>query len=60
MCRMEEMRQSLRIIEQCINKMPAGEYKVKQKLVTSFVKNYHQSFIFRSMITKLLHLNVAK
>ncbi len=24
------MRQSLRIIEQCINKMPAGEYKVKQ------------------------------
>jgi NADH:ubiquinone oxidoreductase subunit D len=22
------MRQSLRIIEQCINKMPAGEYKV--------------------------------
>jgi NADH dehydrogenase (ubiquinone) Fe-S protein 2 len=25
--RMEEMRQSLRIIEQCINKMPAGEIK---------------------------------
>ncbi len=28
---MEEMRQSLRIIEQCINKMPAGEYKVRNQ-----------------------------
>lgn len=26
--RLEEMRQSLRIIEQCINKMPAGEIAV--------------------------------
>ncbi len=25
--RMEEMRQSLRIVQQCINNMPAGEYK---------------------------------
>jgi len=28
LCRMEEMRQSMRIIDQCINKMPAGEIKV--------------------------------
>lgn len=28
MCRMEEMRQSIRIILQCCNKMPAGEVRV--------------------------------
>ncbi|KAI8928191.1 nife hydrogenase-like protein [Entophlyctis helioformis] len=28
LCRVEEMRQSLRIIDQCINKMPAGPVKV--------------------------------
>jgi len=28
LCRMEEMRQSIRIIAQCLNKMPTGEVKV--------------------------------
>ena len=31
---MEEMRQSLRVIEQCINKMPPGEIKTDDMKVT--------------------------
>uniref|UniRef100_A0A915DKM5 Complex I-49kD n=1 Tax=Ditylenchus dipsaci TaxID=166011 RepID=A0A915DKM5_9BILA len=33
LCRVEEMRQSLRIIHQCLNKMPAGEIKVDDRKV---------------------------
>ncbi|RWS21661.1 NADH-ubiquinone oxidoreductase 49 kDa subunit-like protein [Leptotrombidium deliense] len=33
LCRMEEMRQSIRIIEQCLNKMPAGEIKVNDNKI---------------------------
>jgi len=29
LCRVEEMRQSLRIIEQCINKMPEGPHRIQ-------------------------------
>ena len=28
LCRVEEMRQSINIIEQCLNKMPPGEIKI--------------------------------
>jgi len=34
LCRMEEMRQSLRIIEQCLNKMPTGEIKIDDAKVS--------------------------
>lgn len=34
LCRVEEMRQSLRIIDQCLNQMPAGEIKVDDAKLT--------------------------
>ena len=37
--RVEEMRQSLRIIEQCVNRMPDGPYKSDHPLATPPMKN---------------------
>ncbi|XP_065321918.1 NADH-ubiquinone oxidoreductase 49 kDa subunit-like [Gordionus sp. m RMFG-2023] len=34
LCRMEEMRQSVRIIHQCLNKMPTGEIKVDDNKIS--------------------------
>lgn len=34
LCRMEEMRQSVRIIVQCLNQMPAGEIKVDDRKIS--------------------------
>lgn len=34
LCRVEEMRQSIRIIDQCLNQMPAGEIKVDDAKLT--------------------------
>jgi NADH-quinone oxidoreductase subunit C/D len=36
--RAEEIRQSLRIIEQCVNDMPAGDYKARHPLTTPPMK----------------------
>ncbi|TJY64747.1 NADH-quinone oxidoreductase subunit C/D [Sinimarinibacterium sp. CAU 1509] len=37
--RVEEIRQSLRIIEQCLNNMPAGDYKARHSLATPPIKD---------------------
>ncbi len=37
--RIEEMRQSLRIIQQCIDNMPAGDYKSRHPLTTPPIKD---------------------
>lgn len=35
LCRIEEMRQSLRIIDQCLNQMPAGEVKTDDAKIST-------------------------
>ncbi|XP_049293076.1 NADH-ubiquinone oxidoreductase 49 kDa subunit-like [Anopheles funestus] len=35
LCRIEEMRQSLRIIDQCVNQMPAGEIKTDDAKISA-------------------------
>ena len=47
--RMEEMRQSLRIIQQCLNKMPPGEVRVDDhKVSPPRRREMKVSFLFRS------------
>ncbi|MEO6828988.1 MAG: NADH-quinone oxidoreductase subunit C/D [Acidobacteriaceae bacterium] len=51
--RVEEMRQSLRIIEQCVNNMPEGTYKSLQPLATPPLKD-HTMHDIETLITHFL------
>jgi NADH-quinone oxidoreductase subunit C/D len=50
----EEMRQSFRIIEQCVNNMPAGSYKSLHPLTTPPLKEAHTMFDIETLITHFL------
>ncbi len=54
--RVEEMRQSLRIIEQCTNNMPDGNYKSDHPLTTPPLKNYTMHDI-ETLITHFLNVS---
>ncbi len=54
--RIEEIRQSLRIIQQCINNMPAGEYKSDHPLATPPRKNHTMKDI-ETLINHFVHVS---
>lgn len=54
--RIEEMRQSLRIIEQCLNNMPPGNYKADHPLTTPPIKKHTMQDI-ETLITHFLNVS---
>jgi NADH-quinone oxidoreductase subunit C/D len=54
--RVEEMRQSLRIIEQCYKNMPAGPYKADHALTTPPIKKHTMKDI-ETLITHFLNVS---
>jgi NADH-quinone oxidoreductase subunit C/D len=54
--RVEEMRQSLRIIEQCVNEMPAGPYKSDHPLASPPLKE-HSMHDIETLITHFLSVS---
>ena len=54
--RVEEMRQSLRIIEQCVRNMPGGSYKSDHPLTTPPLKGYTMHDI-ETLITHFLNVS---
>ena len=54
--RVEEMRQSLRIVEQCLNNMPEGSYKADHPLTTPPLKKHTMQDI-ETLITHFLSVS---
>lgn len=54
--RVEEMRQSLRIVEQCLNNMPEGNYKADHPLTTPPIKKHTMEDI-ETLITHFLNVS---
>ena len=54
--RVEEMRQSLRIVEQCLNNMPEGSYKANHPLTTPPLKKHTMQDI-ETLITHFLNVS---
>lgn len=54
--RVEEMRQSLRIIEQCLENMPSGDYKARHPLTTPPLKD-HTMHDIETLITHFLNVS---
>lgn len=54
--RVEEMRQSVRIIEQCVKNMPAGDYKSRNHLATPPMKDKTMQHI-ETLITHFLNVS---
>ncbi len=54
--RVEEMRQSLRIIEQCVRNMPAGPYKADHPLTTPPLKE-HTMYDIETLIDHFLNVS---
>jgi len=54
--RVEEMRQSLRIVEQCLNHMPAGPYKSDHPLTTPPLKE-HTMYDIETLIDHFLNVS---
>ncbi|OQP59631.1 NADH-quinone oxidoreductase subunit C/D [Niastella vici] len=54
--RVEEMRQSLRIVQQCLENMPVGDYKSSHPLTTPPMKKYTMQDI-ETLITHFLNVS---
>lgn len=52
----EEMRQSLRIVEQCLNNMPEGDYKSRNPLATPPVKEPNTMHDIETLINHFLNV----